>query len=202
MTHLWHMITPKPWIILDCERFTFRRMAESRSTGPPGGVGGGGGGWGVWRPIRSRKTKKQTCFFPLGRGVEAGFRGEAEILWLVGGPHTFSVAMVTALPHCEIRAPSQGPAPDWMVVRLRDARWRTAAAYTGGHASHGVLGNRKYSVVRGICVPVQPPLALCSWSPGGPQGFSSLWLKRNFNHFFKIYLSALLKIQFDGFLNR
>lgn len=156
MTHLWHMITHKPpelsLIVRGLHSSAWRRADRLAHLGELGisavvGVGG-------WRPTSSRKTKKQTCFFPLGGGVKAGFWGEAEILWLVGGPHTFSVTMVTALSRCRFRAPSQGPALDWMVVRLRDARWRTEAAHTGGRTWHegGSPGQQEvFCCVRRVC---------------------------------------------------
>lgn len=114
MTHLWHMITHKPpelsLIVKGLHSSAWQKADRLARLGESGGVAavGFGGRGGVETNNKQKKTKQQTCFFPLGGGVEAGFRGEAAILWLVGGPHTFSVTMVTALPRADFQRHPRG----------------------------------------------------------------------------------------------
>lgn len=81
-------------------------MAESRSTRPP--VGGVGEERQTSKQEKNKKTKQQKLVVFFHSARERGFRGEAAFLWLVGGPHTFSVTMVTALPRADFELHPRG----------------------------------------------------------------------------------------------
>lgn len=113
--------------------------------------------------------------------------GEAAVLWLVGGPHTFSVTMVTALPaQIWSSIPGAGARLNGCQVARHAVTYRRRAR--DGRAAHG--GGESRATWRVLLdeacahLYVQQRLALCTGSLGGlDKFFFLLWLERNINDF-------------------